>query len=531
MRRAVFSLVSVVLLMAATATAQGEYTWIENSELKVRFKLHNKLQAIPLKVGDINPHQKMRFEPRSDGDYIYGRLGTYEWYLDVFEFPKNVDLSDPEVKAGDGPESTGTKKAIQDAMVRKNMAPDFQTWVTEKDPKIQDRAFAIKGTPNKASGKSPAYTWWEYSDTQETRGDQTLSWFHCAAVYDFPDKQVAIVASVPVMDKKGAKPEAKHYKWQKTMTLSLESIATDDDGMSTSVEKKEEFANTPERKAELTKAKANIANLPGWDYFTSPNYIVLWAWNPDKPGMRAGQYKFTRKVVSALEETRELYLKDYPPHDKMSQPYSILRVCDDHESFMKYGSSQWGVVGWFSPGSKELVIFEDAKHIYGKLDAIEVAAHEGWHQYADSYFGGQNDFELHRWFDEGTGEFYGALHKKGGQWVTETLQSRKPEITQFIARKTYVPWREIVSWNKDKFYGEKATQYYAQGYTMIEFLRRGEKAMGSKFDPRWGQALDIYRTTMLETKNQKTAVEKAFEGVDWDKLEACWVEYVKKKML
>ncbi|MBK8100427.1 MAG: hypothetical protein IPK26_25295 [Planctomycetes bacterium] len=138
---------------------------------------------------------------------------------------------------------------------------------------------------------------------------------------------------------------------------------------------------------------------------------------------------------------------------------------------------------------------------------------------------------MHRWFDEGTGEYYGARKKKGGKWSPTTLQSRKPEIVQFIARKTWVPWKEIVTWNKDKFYGPKATEYYSQGYTMIEFLRSGADAMGSKFDPRWSQILDIYRTTMLETKNQKTAVEKAFEGVDWDKLEACWADFVKKKML
>ena len=35
---------------------------------------------------------------------------------------------------------------------------------------------------------------------------------------------------------------------------------------------------------------------------------------------------------------------------------------------------------------------------------------------------------------------------------------------------------------------------------------------------------------MLESKNQKTAVEKAFEGIDWDAFEAAWIDWVKTKM-
>ncbi|MBK8100428.1 MAG: hypothetical protein IPK26_25300 [Planctomycetes bacterium] len=386
MLRAALPLVSALLLFGTTATAQAEYDTVENAELKIKIKIHKKLQAIPMKVGDINPHQKMRFEPRNPGDYIHGRLGTYEWYFDVLVFPKNLDLADPAEKpAGEGDEGGGTttKKAIEDAITRKATSADFQTWVTEDDPKIEDRAFSIKGKANKAIGKKPAWSWWEYADTSSSRGGEDLVWFHCAAVYDFPDKQIALVATVPVLDKKGSKPEQKHYKWLTTMAESLDVIEVEDDGSGASAAKKEEFANTPQRKEALEKAKANISGLPGWDFFTTPNYIILWSWNPDKPGRRVGQYRFTKKLVEALEESRELYLRDYPPHEKFNQPYSILRVCDDHESFMKYSGTNYGVVGWFSPGSKELVVFEDAKRIYGKLDPVEVAVH-GWHQCADS---------------------------------------------------------------------------------------------------------------------------------------------------
>lgn len=530
MRRAPLLSVLAALLLGTHAAAQ-DFDTMENEALKIRFKVHKKLQSIPIKLGDSNPHLKMRFEPRSAGDHIHGRLGTYEWYCNLLEFPKNL----PDAKPADGEDeegSGGTKAERMEAALRKNMAPDWQTWVTEKDPGIQDRTFVAncKGREVKAKGKTPAYTWWEYHDKMKTRGGEDLYWYTCAATYDFPDKQLTLLVTVPVMDKKGAKPEDKHYKWQTTMTQSVETIVVDEgEDLSTSTAKKEQFADTEQKKKELEKAKANIASLPGWDYYTTPNYIVLWSWNPDKPDRRPGNYKFARSLSTKLEQMRELYTRDYPPHDNMLQMYSILRICDDHEAFMKYGSTQFGVVGWFSPLSKELVVFDDRMRVYGgKQDVVATTMHEGWHQYAHSYYG--EDVELHRWFDEGSGDFYGGYVKVGNTWKYTPDKGRVMSIKSQIARKNYIPTREIVTWNKDKFYGPRAPDHYAQGYSLIDFLRRGGEVLGKKFDPSWGKILETYRVTMLESKNQKTAVEKAFEGIDFDKLEEAWLEWVKKNM-
>src|SRR5207247_1530608 len=159
-------------------------------------------------------------------------------------------------------------------------APNFQVWATEKDPGIKDRTFPAKGKDFKAKGKTPAFKWWEYSDKMSASRGEELLWYSCAAVYDFPDKEIAIVATVPVLDKKGVKAEEKHYKWQTTMTQSLEVIEGGGEGediVSATEAKKEQFANNPERKAELETAKKNIANLKGWDYFTTPDYIVLYS--------------------------------------------------------------------------------------------------------------------------------------------------------------------------------------------------------------------------------------------------------------
>jgi hypothetical protein len=216
----------------------------------------------------------------------------------------------------------------------------------------------------------------------------------------------------------------------------------------------------------------------------------------------------------------------------MLQLYSILRVCESFSEYRRYGGDGVPVnaVGWFSPFSKELVVFNDRQHVVQNAkDIVTTTQHEGWHQYALTYFGEKN--ELHRWFDEGHGDYYGAFSKKGTTWSYTADKGRHTDIRTQISRKTYVPLREIVAWNKDKYYDPaKGGYYYAEGYSLVDFLRRGPEVLGKKFDERWGKVIDIYRSTMLETRDQKKAVEAAFAGVDWEQFEAAWVEWVRNSM-
>ena len=55
----------------------------------------------------------------------------------------------------------------------------------------------------------------------------------------------------------------------------------------------------------------------------------------------------------------------------MKMPYSVFRVCATYEQFQKYGSSPRGVVGWFSPRSKELVVFQGGDSRMRKKGYVE----------------------------------------------------------------------------------------------------------------------------------------------------------------
>ncbi|MGE3173124.1 MAG: hypothetical protein AB7O97_10910 [Planctomycetota bacterium] len=515
------STLAVLTLLTAAATAQ-EYRYEQNDELGVRFRVHRKLTPTPVKIGSADPHTKMIFESADPGDKI---RGEWSWYLRVLDFPKAS--ASPKVK----PKTEGATGTAEEAEETHAESPlkcrDFREWVTEKDPYLRNRTYKDKAEPTKGRRKTPDYEYWEYSDSHQQLDD--TFWYSCTAVYDLPDRQIVLQGVIPAIGKD--KPKDKLIKFVKAMIGSMEPLDPKDIVTSDEPdEDRDSFATTPERLAELEKAKKNIANLANWDYFTSPNYIVLYSWDADKPQKQRDATKFAREIVDGLEAMRERYAEEFPPHENMLQLYSILRICDNYEDFANYSGVSGGVVGWFSPASKELVVFDDKDRYFGNKEETiySTAMHEGWHQYGHTYFGEKS--ELHRWFDEGIGDYFGSWQPKGRKWNYEIDKGRYQSIRQQIARGTYINPRELVAWERSKFYGPRAADHYAQAYSMIDFLKRGPDRLGKRFDESWNSILDKYRLGMLETKDQKKAVEKAFEGVDWDAFTAAWLDWVTKYM-
>lgn len=543
---AIRSLAVATLAVATLAVAvpAQEYRQEQNDDIGVKYQVFAKLSRLPLKIGETDAHLKARFEPSGAGDYIHGRHGAFAWYLTVYAFPKaplgkdGTDASAPITgggEKGDGDKEGPPSKEDVEARMREEMgksrrtSQNFAQWVAEHDKGAMSRKFVVKGKTLKATSKRPEGTWWEYTDTNPmSNGYERIEqlWYSCAAVYDLPDMEVALIAAVPV--KKGVKPDQKHMTWMRRMCESLEPLKEKDLVDVGEDSAKDKFADTPERKAELEKAKANVVNLAHWDYFTTPHYIVLYSWPPKKAKISSERNDALRKakqISSQMEEMYKMYEEYYPPHDKMEDIYSVLRICQDYDEFRQYGDSPSGAVGWYSPMTKELVFFTGGEAFAGKGFTTAVAFHEGWHQYSDRYFDFPLGKELHRWFDEGTGDWFGSHSWSGRTFSYETSRMRRMDIKQIVREKKWVPIKEIITWNKDKFYGAGAADFYAQGYAIIDFLRNGSgRAIG--WDKSWASILETYRKVNLEEKDPAKAVTTAFEGVDFEKFEESWIKWV-----
>jgi len=308
------------------------------------------------------------------------------------------------------------------------------------------------------------------------------------------------------------------------------------------------------RSARRAKLQADIAKTPGWSLYETPNYFIVSCYD-DK--------QFIEELKLRLEAIRTVYEKDYPPslarrikphtaadeaeqHDPPEAPESeprtaaaplpidalelgrnsVVRLCKDSGQYHQYGGPETSS-GYFSSEEEELVIYDD-KQDEGRAHTWSVLNHEGFHQYIHAYFG---NLSPHSWYDEGTGDYYSGFefNLKTKKFTPKKEGGRQDNL--LLIRDNYVPLKDFVRWTQAQYYGEnrggiagtklEGWACYAQGWSLIWFLRTGDgKAKG--WQKEWGSLLDKYLETLLETGNLDQALDKAFQGIDWNALQESW---------
>ncbi|MCC6783222.1 MAG: hypothetical protein IT457_10300 [Planctomycetes bacterium] len=522
-------------VLCALAPAQTDYFEQTLDSQRVRFDVFQKLSPVPIQIGSEGGNLIAKFEPADEGDYIHGRNGTFSWQLYVYEFEGNNAPSEGP-STGDKPK-TGDDEVSPEDLAKRAMeefrrsakAKTFADFVAGKDPTSsgEKRKVLVKGKANKGGGKKPPSTWWEYVDVKAMvnySGQFDQLWYTTTACYTLPEgKEIALSVVLPV--KSGEKPDAKWNPIVKRMLTSLQYLgpAEDDGG---AAEPKDKYADTEEEKEALERLKKNIGDLKNWDYFTTEDFIVTFAWKLGDGAHQKEMIRFARWTAKKLEDARAMFKDRYPPHPGMKRNYSIIRICYDYGEFQKYGDTPTGVVGWFSPGTKELVIYHDAQRIFcsSEEEMLSIAYHEAWHQYSDQYW---PEVELHRWFDEGLAEYFGSLRRSGKNEVLVPHKGRLDSLREQMASKTLIPSGEIVGWSRAKFYGARAPDHYAQAWAMADFLIRGKAKLGAKWDPEWSEILPTYAKIALEEKDAEKAARVCLEGVDAIAWEAAWIDWVK----
>ncbi len=314
-----------------------------------------------------------------------------------------------------------------------------------------------------------------------------------------------------------------------------------------------ENPNDP-RAQKRAKLQQEIAKSPDWSLHETPSYFIVSSY---------GDKQFIEELKTRLEGIRVIYESDYPPSKarKMKveataeekpaeQPAtaaedrttsavdpmalsrsSVVRVCKDLDQYKQYGGPD-GTGGYFNPIEEELVIFDD-KQVRGRDFTWAVLSHEAFHQYIYCFYG---NLSPHSWYNEGTGDYYYGFDYKNGKFKLGPARNRVEDVQELIASDRYIALQEFVRWPKSKYYGEntgngrggrklEGYECYAQGWSLIWFLRTGAgKAKG--WQKSWGTILDTYLEALLDTGDVDKAVDKAFEGVDWDAFEKSWLDYI-----
>jgi hypothetical protein len=325
-----------------------------------------------------------------------------------------------------------------------------------------------------------------------------------------------------------------HVKiWEKMVGDAELKADVDPDALLTEIKEKYYRGRKAEDYLDVDyRAKVRAALVKGWDADDTENYIYVYS-TKDEPLLRA--------IKKELEAIRQWYVKLFPPAHPVTA-VSTVRICKDRDEYMAYGGPP-NSGGYWNSAAEELVFYdyEDVKgegRGSGKADTRIVLYHEAFHQYI--YYS-TGELPPHSWYNEGTGDYFSGAKISGSKvtkigvnpWRIETIQDA-------IERDKYTPWAEIVKYEQAQYYNpSKIGVNYAQGWSMIYFLR--ESKVVEKHDV-WSQILDKYFNKLksayaqeLEAGNgrgaaglaaREQAIEHAFQGVDFNEIEAEWKAFI-----
>jgi len=329
-------------------------------------------------------------------------------------------------------------------------------------------------------------------------------------VYTFqlPDYKVIFIWNYPA-DKKTRK------KWSRAVEKSMKTFKLID-----TEEAPEEVDSMGGYEQILEYHQHDVEQTPGWQLVEVPSKRFLIKTNSDDK-------KKIQLVIRRLEASRDLYEQDFPP-DHEIKAVSVVRLCAKYPDFQQYGGTSPGVAGYFNPGSEELVLYFNPDS--GDDFTLAVMSHEGFHQYCHFLF---DRSEAHRWFDEGSGDYYGAFKLQGSKLKPDDDMkgglSRVPEIKQMIKDHTYKPLSQHIRFSHSEWQtqGPSNVSCYAQSFSIIYFLREGARGKVSKkywkdeyadIIPNYIRTLndgyqEAYKVVRQETQDQIDLLEEAGEDV------------------
>lgn len=206
--------------------------------------------------------------------------------------------------------------------------------------------------------------------------------------------------------------------------------------------------------------------IPGWRVLPTPSqkFIVKTSSDDDR---------FLDEVIDRLEKSRAIFEEDFPP-DRPMEAVSVVRVCQDATEFRSYGNVSRGVAGFFSPTTKELVLY-DAVEI-DRNSTFATMTHEAFHQYCHYLFG---ESEAHRWFDEGHGDYYGGMKFTPRRAeITARMPAglnRLDHVRELVRTEEYAPIQDHIRFSHREWQtqGPKNVSCYSQSWSIIYMLRQG----------------------------------------------------------
>ena len=142
---------------------------------------------------------------------------------------------------------------------------------------------------------------------------------------------------------------------------------------------------------------------------------------------------------------------------------------------------------------------------------LRTIRHEVLHQYLDARMG-----SIPSWFNEGLAEYYEIMEHNRGLPV---VGGPHPDHVRTLDQsRQLIDLRNFVQLSPIDFYGS-SDQNYAQAWAFIHFLRETSLDHRKRFEAVWDN---------LDNRVENAAaLDAAFDGVDWEALNAAFLAHIK----
>jgi len=467
--------------------------WHADTTRGFKFKPLDKYAAIPLQSGNRSGRGLIAKFKGPVLNYIDKNNRSWLYPFELLIFSLESDKAD---HTQEGSQSVSARPTVGERMA------GSMSWFTKDmlDDPTKTKAFKSKGF----SG--------EYKEWRSPKGsDQKV-----LATYTFPmsDADLAFAFTCTADKfKKYAKVFNKSMK-------SLQVIARVEEA-SVAIGVKLSYDD------QLALAEADCEKTNGWKALPTPSKKFIIKTSSENK-------KFIKAVIQRLEMSRKVFEKDFPPPANFDA-ISVVRICSNAAEFGSYGNTSPGVAGWFSPSTKELVLYDAVESNRNKTYAV--MSHEAFHQYCHYIF---DQTEAHRWFDEGHGDYYGGIKIKGQKTIIQNKMpgglNRLDIIKAMVANGTYAPLKKHLNFNHQEWQnqGPSNVSCYSQSWSIIYMLRQG--ALGKLKSKYWKKAYanilpnyvkvlnDSYEELRMEKYKKLPQVKK--DGVERDSKEGqeLWYE-------
>ena len=264
-------------------------------------------------------------------------------------------------------------------------------------------------------------------------------------------------------------------------------------------------------------AKRSIANMQGWWYAESREYIFL-------SDVRSSLGKnLVRTLQRTMSPYRAALVKLIPPFSGRMD-VNVMRIFEkgeDYRQFISGKNAEWSS-GLWSPMDRELIILSRGKEAEKTMETIH---HESLHQYL---FYAHDMIENAMWYNEGHACFCEgtAIDARGRVTFNETdrLLHLKGSLAKAAAM---IP--SVLKADRSAFYcpdRERLLMNYTTSWALIYFLRKGAPSIRNF--QSYAKILPTYEQELKQSKSWRRATEVAFEGVDMEGFQQAFIDFWKR---